>query len=166
MNEAIAYHEAGHAIACLALGFKFKYVTVIENKESNSLGHVLLEKLKFHSDFDISDKTRLKVEKYIAICLAGPIAERKFTGGSNDIAASKDYEMSFLLAANIFGPTHLINAFMDFLCIYTETLFSYLLEEGQSDTGTWEEVKVLAKELLIRQKLSNKEVCAIFPQYF
>lgn len=164
--KSVAYHEAGHAVACLILGIKFKHVSIIRDMSRNSLGHVLMANPKLTSEYDASDRNRLKAEKYISVCLAGPIAERKFLGKRNNIGASKDYEISFLVAGNLFGPTVLINSFMKFLEISTETLFTYLLEdEPPTDTDSWEDVKLVAQNLLKTEKMTYRQVLEILPHF-
>ncbi|HKB49171.1 MAG TPA: hypothetical protein VKC57_15805, partial [Ktedonobacterales bacterium] len=38
-RRCIAYHEAGHAAAALAVGRRFRYVTIEPDPEDTSLGH-------------------------------------------------------------------------------------------------------------------------------
>ena len=40
----IAYHEAGHAVACSLLGFRFRRVSIIHDRERGFLGHVQVYK--------------------------------------------------------------------------------------------------------------------------
>jgi ATP-dependent Zn protease len=157
MKDFIAYHEAGHAVACLQERFKFHHVTIIEDTESNTLGHLLLSNLKIESAFLDSDKVRLKVERYIKMCLAGSIAETRFTKVINNIGASKDFMDSFQIAANMFGDIKVVNAFMDFMLVKTK----YDL----INSATWKEIKLVAKELIKRKTLSYKDVLEILPDY-
>lgn len=157
MKDFIAYHEAGHAVACLQERFKFHHVTIIEDIESNTLGHLLLSNLKLESDFFDSDKVRLKTERYIKMCLAGPIAETRFTKVINNTVANKDFMNSFQVALNLFGDIKVVNAFMDFMLVKTK----YDL----INSATWKEIKLVAKELNKRKTLSYKEVLEILPDY-
>lgn len=131
MNK-IAYHEAGHTIACLEHGLKFHSVTIVSKEEDNSLGHVILQELDFHPDYEVTDEVRIKVEKYIKTSLAGPIAETKYTGQINEIGASKDYQDSLDLASNLFGPVSVVNAFINFIQLDTLSLFTYLDETDEA----------------------------------
>ena len=161
LENNIAYHEAGHAVAAIENGIKFHHVTIIRDEEKNSLGHILLSKLLLISDFDDSPRTRLKAEKFIQVALAGPIAEEKYTGILNRVGSSQDFEQSFAVAANLFGQTKVIARFIDFLWEDTRSMFTYSDENEQFDLPLWDEVKILAGALLTSKKLMYKEVIKI-----
>lgn len=63
-REVAAYHEAGHAIIRLALGFKTK------SPHDDPLRGISL-------DTDGSDRTRLRLERAIKISYAGPSRRKK-----------------------------------------------------------------------------------------
>ncbi len=160
----IAYHEAGHAIACIEMGLRFKHVTIIENEQNNTLGHVMLSKFKFNPDYDDSIKSRIKLEKYIMAALAGPVAEKKFTGKLNAIIAQNDFEMSFKVATNFFGSIDVVSLYMQYMMAYTESFFTYNIDGEKTDTHIWESVILIAEALLKDKILKYKEVIQIISQ--
>jgi hypothetical protein len=58
-------HEAGHALAYYCFGWQFEYISI--KPRENSLGH-------------ICGRIPAGDPRYSVICLAGPLAQAKFTG--------------------------------------------------------------------------------------
>jgi hypothetical protein len=97
--RAVAYHEAGHAVASFLLDQRFGVVTIIP--KGNTLGCVMSRKFRraFLPDCDTGDYTRVRAERYILGLLAGHEAERIHTGRSNHVGAGSDDAEAFNLAA-------------------------------------------------------------------
>jgi ATP-dependent Zn protease len=76
--EATAIHEAGHAVAAWLLRVRVNSATIIPH--SGALGHVThANPLRgVDLEWDDSDRARLRAERYIKVCLAGPLAQKKF----------------------------------------------------------------------------------------
>ena len=70
-DEATAYHEAGHAVAALALGRPVQRVSILPNRER--LGHCEFGKGVFRPSEDW-------LEREILIALGGLAAEARYTG--------------------------------------------------------------------------------------
>jgi len=84
MEEATAYHEAGHFVAAVHVGLTTKRVTIIP-EENDSHGHILIKPPFRRSDnpeFERSDRLLLKFDRYAIYCLAGMEAQRKFRASS------------------------------------------------------------------------------------
>jgi hypothetical protein len=79
-GEAIAYHEAGHAVISMKLGYKCLYVTIIP--DGDRLGHVCCEHphIGGHSN---------KIKHALKVLIAARLAEGKHTG-SPDIWGDAD----------------------------------------------------------------------------
>ncbi|MFA6922896.1 MAG: hypothetical protein WC223_01460 [Bacteroidales bacterium] len=163
-NNRVAFHEAGHAIACIMLNVRFKEVSIIPEEEK-SLGHILLSNFKLHSDYDDSDKTRLKAEKFIMISLSGAIAERKFTKKTNNIGAYDDYKKCMDIAGNLFNSINVMICFMNFMLAQTNSLFT-CEDEKNADTEAWLKVKLLAKELINSKILKYRDVISLLENKF
>jgi hypothetical protein len=87
-----AHHEAGHAVASFYLGIKFKYVTIVEDKET--FGHVRNSNVRWAPQglFDDSVKGIDRAERYIISLFAGPLASRKFhPGGRWRVGGAGDF---------------------------------------------------------------------------
>src|SRR6185437_15760265 len=78
--EAVAYHEAGHAVAALLLHRPLRYVTIVPDKARGTLGH------------DLTPRRRTILEREIMVLLAGEVAEREFRGWHNRVGSRSDYE--------------------------------------------------------------------------
>ena len=80
-DEATAYHEAGHAVAALALGRPVQRVSILSNRER--LGHCEFGKGVFRPSEDW-------LEREILIALGGLAAEARFTGAYAWNGAARD----------------------------------------------------------------------------
>lgn len=72
-REEVAYHEAGHAIAALALGVSFEKVSIEPDDESHGRVHGF----EVHED-ELDDLDFLK--RHIVITIAGPLAAARSLG--------------------------------------------------------------------------------------
>jgi ATP-dependent Zn protease len=70
-REAIAYHEAGHAVISMKLGYRCLYVTIIP--DGNRLGHVCCEDplVGAHDD---------KIKDALKVLMAASLAESRHFG--------------------------------------------------------------------------------------
>ena len=89
--RAVAWHEAGHAVASLAFGKGVRFVELTPGHPDHSgmcTGYVSREEYYGLGPSYWSDKLRWRtaVELY-----AGAVAERAFTGKLNHVVASSDY---------------------------------------------------------------------------
>jgi hypothetical protein len=89
--RAIAYHEAGHAVAARLLLCRYKYVTIKAGE--GSLGHVLMHRIRITDEqaYDLSPTVRDRFERDILVSLAGPEAERLVSKRYNHAGAFNDY---------------------------------------------------------------------------
>ena len=70
-REAIAYHEAGHAMVSMKLGYKCLYVTIIP--DGDRLGHVCCE-------YPLAGEHDDKIKHALTVFIAASLAERKHIG--------------------------------------------------------------------------------------
>ena len=71
--EATAHHEAGHAVAAMHYGRRFRHVTI--KQDADFLGHVLYEKaMRLNYDEALSPKRERALLDTATIALAGPAA--------------------------------------------------------------------------------------------
>ena len=70
-KDAIAYHEAGHAVISMKLGYKCLYVTIIP--DGDRLGHVCCEDPLAGGHDD-------KIKHALKVLIAASLAERKHIG--------------------------------------------------------------------------------------
>jgi ATP-dependent Zn proteases len=99
-----AYHEAGHAIVAHQLGRRLpRKVSVVPM--GSTLGRVEHSPWPSSSrpDLEITARTRALVEAQIVTLLAGPEAERHFTGRSNRVGAGSDFSKAAGLAIYVGG---------------------------------------------------------------
>ncbi|KPK69403.1 hypothetical protein AMJ82_05710 [candidate division TA06 bacterium SM23_40] len=101
----IAYHEAGHAVACYRLRVAFNYVTVEPTEDA--WGHIMhpCNYLGKVSEYDDDRRGRWKIEKNILVLLAGGAAEALVSGREDwNESGSSDYEVALALS-ELIEPT-------------------------------------------------------------
>ena len=110
-REAVAYHEAGHAVISMKLGYRCLYVTIIP--DGSRLGHVCCE------DPLIGGRGK-KIEDALKVLIAASLAEGKHLGcstwGDADdrvkaknlalLATDQDTERAEALVNEMIGETH------------------------------------------------------------
>jgi hypothetical protein len=160
--QCTAYHEAGHAVAALALDRAVKRVSIVPDGEREILGHCLNTRLPswFQPDvyrYDIMDnRTRLALEREILVLLSGPVAEARFKGRHNWRGARGDISAAYQLAGYLCSSTRETNKYIDWLIERVRNLLD-------SYHGTrWRAVRYIARELLSKKTINGKttrELC-------
>jgi len=140
-RKAIAYHEAGHAVISMKLGYKCLYVTIIP--DGDRLGHVCCEN-PLMGDHDDKIKHALKV--LMAASLAeGKQLESPTFGDAEDRASAKNLA---LLATD--RDTERAEALINEMVDKTR----HLVEQH------WPEIERLAQRLLVHGKVNFLEAGA------
>ena len=98
---ATAYHEAGHAVVAIQLGFQFKHITIIPG-DDDSLGHILYEQYTMFLNVGHRSFAR-DLRDYLVSNRAGPIAEERYTGRWNDVGAAGDDEHFLSMLYRMYG---------------------------------------------------------------
>jgi hypothetical protein len=130
--EATAYHEAGHAVAALLLGRRFKYASIIPNPDDATLSHVRFYGLPkaIDPELGLSPKMRIRFENDIIIDLAGSEAQHRYSGfprdeGWLDDGGDQDRHYAVDRAECIAGfDTRALEAYLNWLSIVTENLIA------------------------------------------
>jgi hypothetical protein len=148
--ERTAYHEAGHAIACIKLKRPFKQVTIIP--KDNSLGHLQPhDKPKsIQPEVETSGRTRSWLEREILITLAGLASENRFAGRHNWRGAGGDFRDAVDIATYLYFEPRLIEKYL-----------SFKIEEAKCFVAAervWDEIVAVAAALLRRKTLSARDV--------
>ena len=73
-REAVAYHEAGHAVISMKLGYRCLYVTIIP--DGDRLGHVCCEDPLVGGHVD-------KIKHALKVLIAASVAESKHVGSKS-----------------------------------------------------------------------------------
>ncbi len=154
-----AYHEAGHAVMVRYEGFSLRRVTIIPAAEY--AGRVKLQNplRGIHLNYDGSDRARLKAERAIRICLAGPLAQRRFNlKGWRAYHGRKDFETAFDIIQHLVGSDEEAVAYLKLLDIQSKKILEL--------DHVWGAVEVLASALIEHRKLSGKDATAVIEQAF
>lgn len=158
-ENLVAIHEAAHVVAAIWFEHFFTYVTIIPDKKTNSLGHVLVKApKKIKNALDIGDPNPFVchyAKEAMIILLVGQAAESRIlkipfknNGTQGDIRDFVDY------VTRLYPEPRVYKAY-----------FKYILEEARSFVlipRNWKAIKAIAKELDAKKKLSKTECMAIY----
>jgi ATP-dependent Zn protease len=144
----IAYHEAGHALACYATGVRFNKVSIIPIDDS--FGRLVHNRIstKMAQDLEWFDNTRTQIWhlQQIVISLAGAEATRLVCGKKG--GHKGDYQSAKKYAEAECGVGETANAYSKFLLLLTRDFIKSkrkLLDK-------------IAEELLKKKTLKYKEL--------
>lgn len=147
-----AYHEAGHAVAALVKTVPYKYVTILPDEESQSLGHILQDgKFVDYAALEAGELTPTKlnrIERYLMVLLAGGLAEKGYSGRYNQIGASSDRYKAADIALSLEGDGEGASLYLGLLNHRTKAVIG----------NHWRDVVTVAEALLSRQTLTSEEV--------
>ena len=173
---ANAYHEAGHAVVCRALGGRIKKATIVYNPDENTGGRVSYRDYKFtHRNMTV-------------VTLAGPVAQERFDPASGDGGKGDLEKMKRIWAENqseqirrLIRPNHWTHvlARLPACADMSDDELEELAEEFQGDpeppldfdecrrraeklvADNWPAIEKLAQALLKRWTLTGKEIEAL-----
>jgi ATP-dependent Zn protease len=151
IEEATAYHEAGHAVAhyLLRRAGRLREVTIIPDAQRGTLGRA--PRSTAPSDLDDrpwSDLVKVRLQHEAMVLLAGGIAERRFAGQADHVGTRSDYARAADFALTISGSEHAADVLLDWLGTVTEDLVA----------DRWPAIEAVAAALLERRTLSAKDV--------
>jgi hypothetical protein len=144
-REVTAYHEAGHAVAALALGRPVAWVSVRPDRKF--LGVCAFGKGVFRPSEDW-------VEREAIIALAGPSAEAGFTGELDWAGAAHDHEYAFGLARGRGGDDRRADRLVKRWFAKADHLL------GRDDA--WAAVERIAAELVRVEEISGRAARHLF----
>jgi hypothetical protein len=159
--ERTAYHEAGHAVAAYVLHRALGHVSI--EPERGSLGHMKTRRFEesFQPDAEVKRGTRERLEKEIMVCLAGPIAERRFVGRLRQdtiVGASRDFNDAARCADCLCGNSEETDAYLAWLSVRATNLIKLAWH--------WRAIQTLAEALLEHRRIGHRKVREIIKQAF
>jgi hypothetical protein len=164
MNQkAVAYHEAGHAVAELAQGRKIRSVSIVPDditaghSEGYARSRAFLDALAGATWWSLEPRYKDRLEKEVRILLAGEVAQRRFAPRSfrrQHIRYGFHGDMPEVerLLGCVVCSDHERDAYLKLLKIQTEWLID----------RHWPIVEAIAAALSERQSLTGHEALEIF----
>lgn len=148
--KLLAFHEAGHAVACYILKKKFSFVSIIPDKQDNTLGKVSYKTLPPQKslqdvEFNRDCRTTKAIERAVIISLAGGIAESKYAGRNITKSSKADYGNAVSAISHLCSSNEENEAYLNLILIRAKQLFTFSCGEN---TTYWKAVEVLADRLL------------------
>lgn len=148
--EKVAYHEAGHAVACFFAKKPYKHVTIEPGEDS--YGHIRHFPLpdSFQPDIDSeSYRMQKRIEQEIILLYSGHAAEVLAAGRHNWRGASDDTRRAVDLALYVNGDPKQTSAYLQWAWLKTMNFLKLPFR--------WVAVEGLAKALLERNNINKKE---------
>jgi hypothetical protein len=147
-----AYHEAGHAVACVVLGESFEYVSTIENDQSRGRCKWLLD--GFHPDLlSYEDDGLERIELVIHCLWAGPLAAERYAGRFDGVGATQDLGTIRELCNYLVGGPEELELVVD---EYKQRTLDLLARPEM-----WANVAAVANGLLAKDELTHNDVRVI-----
>ena len=149
-----AYHEAGHATACLYYNIEFDTVSI--NAEDDKLGGIK-GRSNLPNPENSSYDDNLKLWKYMIMWLAGHYAVKKYSGKGDEVGARFDIEEVGEILFEIAGSDKQAKTLYDYLNICSEELF----EIDGRDTPNWAICEKISNALLEKRILTYEECLSL-----
>jgi len=150
-DEAVAYHEAGHAVIAWHEGIGLRSASIIP---VGTTGGRIIHYPMFQTinpEVDTGRRSRDRVEKSVRISLAGSIAQRKFNSRTyRRFHDEEDLQYAVDLLARIVGSDEALNAYFKLLYIQTRDILN--------NPDTWAAVESVAAALLHYRVLRGPEI--------
>jgi hypothetical protein len=149
--EATAYHEAGHLVVAWTEGAAISRVSIVPERERAGFVHHSPIMGRFNPEWDNSPQVRIRGERLIRVCLAGPIAQRRFNPRSwRHYHGESDHEKATDVILRLAAPGEHANTYMRLLRI----------EAKMAVNQHWAMIGALAAELIERRKMTGAEATA------
>jgi hypothetical protein len=160
--EQIAYHEAGHAVACCLVRQRFTELSIIPNEDSE--GHVspILPRADFYNEVEVSmvgnPRARVKVENKVMTLLAGMAVTCCLDPNEKLDEDSPDFTHALDFVSQISGDdpgedSEEARAYLDWLWLRTKREMRY--------GPHWEYVVAVSKTLLEKKTLNYRQTHSI-----
>jgi hypothetical protein len=152
MNRApTAYHEAGHAVIAHALGYTPRSVSIIPRGEDTGLVRHAAALRGVQSAAVRSARARLRIERAIQICFAGPLAQRRYRARSwRHQHGRSDFAQAAALARRLCRSKKTAAALLQRLEIAAGALVE----------AHWADIAQVAETLIERQEMAGREIVA------
>ncbi len=156
--ELTAYHEAGHAVAAVALGARVQLITLEPEAPDEGLPRMGETQVVWKPG-QFSDREAR--ERGVKVALAGPVAEMLYSGDPYHpgflVAWAADWQAALELADGLW-PTEPLR--IEGLERITRAVYRWLDAEPQ-----WSAVAALADELLAQETLEREAIHEIVRQW-
>ncbi len=156
--RAVAFHEAGHAVAAVHERVRLRSVSIEPNKYS--AGRVSHHNPLHNQDVecDSAHLNRMRMERLVRMTLAGPAAQRRFNRRSwREWHGQNDFECALTLLS-YFADGEVLSAYFKFLEVQVESFFDR--------PAVWDQVSAVAMALLEKKTMPAPQVRQLMGETF
>jgi hypothetical protein len=147
---ATAFHEAGHAAACIHEGIKVHSISIVPEDGSGRVKHrnVLASG---HIEYDISPRNRLKMEKLVRMSLSGRAAQHRFCPRSiRHYHAREDVRFAFEMVSFFAGSEEETSAYFKLLDIQARAFVR--------QPWVWAQINAIAAAVMEHKVIEAKDI--------
>jgi ATP-dependent Zn protease len=146
---ASAYHEAGHAFMAWRLRLAIMRITVVPKGDTSGLTVHSNPLRGISLEWDDSDRARMRTERAIKVCLAGPAAQRMYNPRSwRRYHGESDHDRAVDLALRMWGSGEQALLYLRLLGNSVRTDLSLW----------WRSVDALAATLIEKRVLNGSQI--------
>ncbi len=152
--RATAFHEAGHAVACIYERVALSTVSIAHAKDT--AGRVIYRHLlsRSHIDCDRSTRNRLRMEHMVRMLLAGPAAQRRSSPPSiRHYHGEDDFKKAIDLVTHFTESEEECSAYIRLLEVQTQCFLNR--------PGVWDQITALATALLVETTITSQRTRSI-----
>lgn len=164
--KAVAYHEAGHAIACYRLQIPISKITI--NRQEDCLGYVdypekwkqnVVKQLDGESESARISRIQTQIQNSIVEKMCGGIAEEKFRGYPNPNGMKTDNSLidMMVICYNYMPIFNQVDSDVKEFRDNCKIIALRLIENPDN----WRIIEIIATALLKKKELSEKDFLAI-----
>lgn len=147
-DAATAFHEAGHAVVSSVERIRVREISIEPDGDSDGRVRHRSPLQGINLDIDVSDRSRLKMERIVRAFLAGQIAQARFSKGSlRPYQSADDLQTVVHLLAKFVGSSKELQAYLNLLSVQTEALVK----------EHWTAIRSVARALIRQRRLAPRD---------
>jgi hypothetical protein len=149
-REEAAFHEAGHVVAAVVHGVRFRFSSIGLSDDCESLGRIAVV---FPGELDRAASNRLKrdkIDRCVLVFMSGLAAQTKYSGRCDRDGAENDFAAAYDLLSYWHEDESVIDAFMVYA---TRRARAFVAQPN-----VWSGIEAVAAALVARTHLKSPEV--------
>jgi hypothetical protein len=152
--ERAAFHETGHAAACIALGLKISSITIERTVTVDRTGWEAFAGL---THVHLGDPVTSAI-----VCLAGPAASARLSPGDSQTGMDGDYRCADTAIDAATGECSSFPSISAYACRRAKIALRARAAAEQIAEHHWPEIEAIANALLVRRTITGNAAVELF----